>query len=931
MVYKHHAQKSGAGGAKSAIARRIEEQRRKEAEEEERVRRLKEEEEARLREEELKKEEEERKKEEERERRRKKKADRIERQKREGTYKTKKQKQQEAAARERLAAMQAAGYVVAGMDGDGDGDGEEKKSKPVYDNRRRRNRQKAQQEEEEEEENHGADEHEGEESKDLDAETNAAGANGVEASDKTEGGAPAAPVPAVDEAPEPAVEDAPEAPKGAENGDADEDDWEQDNGEDDWENDDWENDDPLDDDDEEEEDEVLRQARLEKERLRKLGEERERREEEKRRELEAQRLAMEHERELEEEAERVKEACRQRRRKAEGAARAARSPDRLRCPITVIMGHVDTGKTKLLDKIRQTNVQDGEAGGITQQIGATFFERSTLLDKTAKLNEGPHAQDFDLNIPGLLIIDTPGHEAFDNLRNRGSSLCDVAILVIDVMHGIEQTTRESLKMLQSKNVPYIIALNKVDRCFGWQSEADRPIQDALDAQETSTTQEVQRRIGEARLALNEIGLNVALYWEDDAFDDDVIPMCPTSAITGEGVPDLLRLLSKISQTRCIERIMAHDALECTVMEVKVIEGLGTTVDAILVNGELREGDKIVCCTLSGPVVTSIRAILTPPPSRELRVRAEYIHHASIRGAIGVKITGQHLENVIAGTPIKVVGPNDVEDVVVEEVMKDFKDVNSLATDKVGVLAQASTLGALEALLKFLRHECDPPIPVAMTGIGPIFQKDILRAGLMNTKGHPEFATILAFDVRIDAQAREKAEEESVRIFTADIIYHLFDQFQTYMSGIRNARKEAAMGLAVFPVICKIMPQHIFNNREPIIVGIEVVEGTLRVGTPLVIPMNEFLPVGRVMGIENNHRSVDRLAKGQTAAVRIENAACPQMAYGRQFDATHPLTSQISRESIDALKEFFKDEITKEDLRLLVKLKKIFGVKDAVKK
>ena len=224
---------------------------------------------------------------------------------------------------------------------------------------------------------------------------------------------------------------------------------------------------------------------------------------------------------------------------------------------------------------------------------------------------------FDIKIPGLLVIDTPGHESFTNLRNRGSSLCDIAILVIDLMHGLEQQTIESLNMLRRKKTPFVVALNKVDRCYGWKTMPDCPIQEALAVQDENCRLEFKDRAERVILQLNEQGLNAKLYWENDD-PDDTISLVPTSAISGEGVPDLLAMLITNAQERQTEQLMYMEVLQCTVLEVKVIEGLGHTVDVVLVNGTLREGDTIVVSTMEGPVVTNIRALLTPPPNREMR-------------------------------------------------------------------------------------------------------------------------------------------------------------------------------------------------------------------------------------------------------------------------------------------------------------------------
>lgn len=464
----------------------------------------------------------------------------------------------------------------------------------------------------------------------------------------------------------------------------------------------------------------------------------------------------------------------------------------------------------------------------------------------------------------------------------------------------------------------------MDRCYGWKTCPNASIVKALKMQDESTVREFEDRAKNIRVELMEKGLNAELFWENTD-ERGTVSMVPTSAISGEGVPDLLFRLIELTQARMVDRLMFSRTLQCTVLEVKVIEGLGMTIDVILVNGALHEGDTICLCTPHGPVVTEIRALLTPPPSRELRVKSEYIHHKTIEGAIGLKITAPDLDKVMAGSPVMVCGPDDDLDDIKEEVCKDLADVKAMATQAKGVLVQASTLGALEALMQFLSVECDPPIPVSNVGIGPIFKRDILKANLMREKGSPEFATILAFDVTIDKDVREIADEYEVRIFTADIIYHLFDQFTRFMEDFNAKRRAEAMAIAVFPSVCKILPNNIFNNKDPIICGMECIDGVLAVGTPLCIPKNGFLNIGKVVSIEKNHSETQFLKKGESAAVKIVCDPNPGMMFGRQFDATHEVYSELTRKSIDALKEHFKEKVTKDEWRLVVKLKKVFSI------
>ena len=539
-------------------------------------------------------------------------------------------------------------------------------------------------------------------------------------------------------------------------------------------------------------------------------------------------------------------------KKAEAAARrqkqhedalAARSKDNLRSPICCILGHVDTGKTKLLDKIRQTNVQEGEAGGITQQIGATYFPVDALETKTAVVNKD---NSFEFKVPGLLVIDTPGHESFTNLRSRGSSLCNIAILVVDIMHGLEPQTLESMRLLRDRKTPFIVALNKIDRLYGWKKIDNNGFQESMALQNKGVQNEFRDRLEKTKVAFAEQGFNSELYCENKSLAK-FVSLVPTSAHTGEGIPDMLKLLVSLTQERMTNKLMYLSEVECTVLEVKVIEGLGTTIDVVLSNGVLREGDRIVLCGINGAIATNIRALLTPAPLKELRLKSQYVHNQECKASLGVKIAANDLEHAIAGSRLLVVGPGDEEEDIEEEVMSDIENLLSkVSKTGRGVSVQASTLGSLEALLEFLKVS---KIPVANISIGPVYKRDVMSAGIMLEKAK-EYAVMLCFDVKVDREAQEYADREGIKIFTADIIYHLFDDFTKHMAQLAEQKKEDSKLLAVFP--CVLNQVAVFNKKDPIVVGVDVVEGNLRLLTPIAVVrtnpvtnVKEIVSLGRV--------------------------------------------------------------------------------------
>jgi translation initiation factor 5B len=490
------------------------------------------------------------------------------------------------------------------------------------------------------------------------------------------------------------------------------------------------------------------------------------------------------------------------------------------------------------------------------------------------------------------------------------------------MHGLEPQTLESIKLLKKRKTPFVVALNKVDRLYGYESNPQKDIYQHLKSQNNNTQLEFKERYEQIVVEFAEQGINVVLAPENKDVEE-YVSMVPTSAQLGDGVGNIMAYIVEHSQKYLAEKLAYIEDLDCTVMEVRSIPGLGTTIDVILVNGTLKNSDIIVLTGTEGPIVTQIRDLLMPAALREIRVKADYERYKEIKGSQGVKILAKNLEKVVAGLPLFVCNRTDELEILKRDADEQLqKALTSIKKKPEGVYVQASTLGSLEALLEFLKTQ---KINYSGVNIGPVHKKDVQKAAAM-LEHNSEFACILAFDVPVDREVQQFADREGVRIFQANIIYHLEDSFLKYREELRLKRRREHEHLAVYPCKLQIMPQNIFNARNPIICGVVVVAGQLKKGTQICVPSKENIVLGTIASIERNHDNIDLAKTGDEVCIKIDNTTgdAPKL-YGRHFTAEDALVSRITRESIDVCKNYFRDDLSKADWQLVIELKKLLGI------
>jgi translation initiation factor 5B len=538
-----------------------------------------------------------------------------------------------------------------------------------------------------------------------------------------------------------------------------------------------------------------------------------------------------------------------------------------RQPIVAVLGHVDHGKTTLLDRIRGTGGAGREAGAITQHIGATEVPLDTLEEVCSPvLGEGR-----EFHLPGLLFIDTPGHHAFASLRSRGGALADIAVLVVDVNDGVMPQTEEAIQILKRNGTPFVVAANKIDAIPGWDAQDGQPFAQALQAQSESARGRLDEAVYDIIGDVTQTADAPANRYDQIEDFRANVAVVPVSAETGEGIPDLLLVLLGLAQQFLEEELQTDVAAEGqgTILEVKEEQGFGLTLDTIVSDGSLREGDHLVIAGPEEPRVTRVKALLKPRPLDEIRDPGERFQHVDeVQAAAGVKVAAPDLEGVTAGAPFSVATDGNLEEVR-RELQEEFSVDIPFEDD--GVLIKADTLGSLEALARELD---DRDIPVHDAGVGDVSRRDVVQA---ETIEEPIRRAVLGFNVDVLPEAEEELESAgNLELFEADIIYELLDNYDDWVEERTAELEEDRRDQIVHPGKFKVLPDHTFRMSKPAIVGVRVLAGRIRPGQRILL--NDGRVVGPIKSIREEDKSLDEAKAGDEVAIALAGVTA-----GRQVE------------------------------------------------
>jgi len=544
-----------------------------------------------------------------------------------------------------------------------------------------------------------------------------------------------------------------------------------------------------------------------------------------------------------------------------------------------VLGHVDSGKTSLLDRIRGTGVQGREAGGITQHIGASFLPTETIKDTCGPLYK--KLEQSENKVPGILVIDTPGHEVFTNLRSRGGSAADIAILVVDVNRGFQPQTNESLKILQSRKVPFVVALNKCDQISGWRKSESTFISQVIKEQDTSIQTDLDQKIYDVVGTLSILGYNSEAFYRVKDFKSE-IAIVPISARSGVGIPELLSVLVGLTQQYLQKRLDQEEKEpRGIVLEVNDEVGLGQTANIILIDGTIKKENSIVVAKRDSVIVTKPKAILLPKPLDEMRdPRDKFKPVSEVKAAAGLKIASPDLEGVLPGSTLYVASNHQEVEKFTNLIESEMKSM-FIDTETNGIILKCDTIGSLEAIVEMLRRS---QVPVAKADIGPVNRRDIMETKAIKEKDR-HLGVVLAFNVKVLPDAKEESDTSHIKVFEDKVIYSLIDNYNKWVDE-DTANEEDAIFAELTPVSkFTFLKGMVFRNNNPAVFGIRVDVGTLKHKIPFMNMAGR--KIGNIHQLQLDKKTVTSAKTGDEVACSVKDVTIGRQIFEEEAYYTFP--------------------------------------------
>ncbi len=574
-----------------------------------------------------------------------------------------------------------------------------------------------------------------------------------------------------------------------------------------------------------------------------------------------------------------------------------------RQPIITLLGHVDHGKTTLLDTIRRTVVAAKEAGGITQAIGTTLIPSDNIKEISGKILEQFH---FDIHIPGLLFIDTPGHEAFVTLRKRGGNIADLAILVVDIVEGFMPQTEESLEILKHTKTPFIVAINKIDRIRGWVPSENSSFIDSYSKQSSDVQQSFEDAFYKIVLQLSEHGFSADRFDRVTDFSKTVVCI-PVSGKTGDGIPELLGVIVGLSQQYLKDELVTGEDSRGIVLEVKEFSGMGTTIDCVVYSGSIHKGDYIV---IGGKeiIIAKIRALMVPEPLRDIRVEKKFAQVEEVTAACGVKIAAPGINYVVAGYPIRTAKTFEKAESLMSEMEQEREEIE-LVTESEGIVLKSNTIGGLEALKYIFKS-----YPIKSATIGQITKRDLQTAETNQELIH---RVVIGFDTQTGSEVLQYSKDKNIRIMESPVIYHLLDEYQKWKKDEKENLVKNELESVQRPAKLIFLPGTIFRASDPAIIGCEVQGGTIKPGYKL-FKEKDLKKIGEIKQIQSQGQNVTEAKNGDRVAVSISGPTV-----GRQIVESDIFYTDLSNSEYNILlkNEDYLTEHEKTTLNEIYQLKK----------